>query len=683
MKTILSAAEIRNLQENLKQRGGSFKKGMLLLFDVLKNIELKKNVNNKETSQLIEKYIGIIVCIDEFYEEYKLKLDVITSLDEGKQNLSDLLSKYKQLLQANASLKDPFQSLCDAERYSVWKNGRIALDTVVESNEFAVTDIGIINSRFEIRQQEFLCEDSDLLAEEYKKSNDETPPLWFQWLGSLQQDFIRTNQATLLKNTIPSSLRSVPGLANLSKHVCSINGVESLSYFRHATPRPVDLMNNEHAYDEGYRLTCLNMASQIRLSLEDQFKQAESKQIKEAVILTQSLLSPGKAADLKSKVSGPSDNDTEMYKMKEEIVELFQYALSHPNEVIDSKKHPKLTTLFFSEVRLLNQESSYKDFLSLWGLEAEDTGLFRFKGHEPLKITLLSTNHPLNILRRAGVYPQQTANNDCNTALLLGAAGRFLTPIFEKYSANTHSIQQLPFINQLLKTLSNCEEHKKVSETDKRNLNEILDNFLGVRHKFDENTHLLFCALHMLFSTPLTQGSVTDADVRHNQLMISSAEAIILNCIQGSLWVACKSGKDRTGIASIVYDAALVYYEKYKKLPTYKDEGQARQDYVSLLKGLFHSGHQQKVAGLSAPGAVGIVNPSGLFFSDINFDEGSNETSTFFARLNKPLDPNGRNMLTFFSPLSKLKNPLFKLAKQPTTGIEGPKEKGYGIKFTS
>lgn len=680
MKTILSAAEIRNLQENLKQRGGSFKKGMLLLFDFLKNIELKKNVNNKETSQLIEKYIGIIVCIDEFYEEYKLKLDVITSLDEGKQNLSDLLGKYKQLLQANASLKDPFESLCLAERCLVWKNGRKSFETIVKNSQFEVTGRAVKSSQLEIAQQEIPCHDPDLLAKEYKKIDDKTPPFWFKWLAPWQQDFIRANQATLLKNTIPSSLRSVPGLANLSKHVCSINGVESLSYFRHATPRPVDLMTNEDADDEEYRLTCLNMASQVRLSLEDQFKQADSKHIKkEAVILTQSLLSPGIVANGKSwLVSGPSDNDTEMYKMKEEIVELFQYALSHPNKTVD-EKHVRLKVLFFS----LNKAISYKDFLSLWGLEAENTGLFRFKGHEPLKITLLSTNHPLNILRRTGLYPQQTANNDCNTAVLLGTVGRFLTPIFEKYSANTYSIQQLPRINQLLKTLSNCEEHKKVSETDKRNLNEILDNLLGMRHKFDENTHLLFCALHMLLSTPSTKGSLTDKDVHHSQLMISSAEAIILNCIQGSLWVACKSGKDRTGIASIAYDAALVYYKQYKKLPAYKDEGQARQDYVSLIEGLFHSGHHQKVAGLSAPGAEGIVRPSWIFSNDTRLGEGSNETSTFFARLNKPLEPNRWKGMKPLPSKKPTKNAFFTLAEQLKAKIAGPKEQGHEIKFTS
>lgn len=667
MTTILSVAEIHDLQENLKLRGKSFKAGMLLLVDALKNIELTKSVNNKETSQFIQNYENTIDEIDNFYEEYKSNLDDIT-----KDNLSDLLSKYKQLLRVNSILKDPsqsFESLRDAERYLVWKNGREAFDTLVKS------------SQLEITQQEIPYHDPDLLAEEYKKLNDKTPPFWFQWLSPWQQSFIRDNQATLLKNTIPSSLRSVPGLANLSKHVCCINGVESLAYFRHATPRPVDLMNNKDAYDEEYRITCLNMASQIRLSLEDQIKRAGAKQMREAVILTQSLLSPGTAADFKSKISGPSDNDTEIYKMKEEIVELFQYALSHPNKTVD-EKHMRLKVLFFS----LNQAIYYKDFLAKWGLEAQPDGLFKYKNCDPLKITLLSTNYPLNILRRAGVYSQQTANNDCNTALLLGAVGRFLTPIFEKYSANTHSIQQLPRINQLLKTLSKCEEEKTISESDKGALIEIIVNLLGIDHKLnlDPNTLLLLHSMHLLLTTPLDQGGLINKDVRHSQLIISSAEAIILNCIQGSLWVACKSGKDRTGIASAAYDATALYYDQHLKLPGYKDKEADRAAYVTLLKELFDSGHQQEAAGQNAPGAKGIVEPGMILPADVKIDKWTNTTSTFFARLNKPADPDGRKMM---APLSSLRNLtkglFFKPVKELIAEIESPKPKKGGIRLGS
>lgn len=633
MKTTLSEAEIHELQENLKRRGESFKAGMFLLVDTLKITELKKSDNNK-TSQFIKNYEGIIDCVDKFHEEYESKLDDITILEAGKDNLNDLLRKYKQLLQANVSLKDPFQSLCEAERYSVWKKGRKPLDRIAAKSQFEIIDAGVVkSSEYEIRQQEIPCHDPDLLTEEYEKINDKAPPCWFQWQAPWQQDFIRMNQAKLLENSIPSSLRSVPGLANLSKHVFSINGAESLSYFRHATPRPVDLMNNKEAYDEEYRITCLNIASQIRISLGDQFKQGSSKQIKEVVILMQSLLSPGTAADLKSKLSGPNDNDTEIYKMKERVVDLFQIALSQPQR--------------------------YKDFLDEWGIKALPDGLFKYKNYGPFKITLLSTNHPLNILRRFGMYSQQTISNENNTALLLGAVGRFLKPIFEKYGEKIHSIQQLSSINQLLKTLSNCEQEKAILESDKQIFIENIDNLLGMRHKFDENTQLLFCALQMLLSTPLGQGSLTDADVRHNQLMISSAEAIIVSCIQGSLWAACKSGKDRTGIASAAYDAALLYYNQHKKLLGYKDEKADREVYISLLTQLFDSGHQQEAAGQNAPGAKGIVEPGMILPADVKLDKWTNTISTFLARLNKLPDPDGKKIRVPLSSLKKLTRSLF------------------------
>lgn len=683
MKMILSETEILELQENLKRRGECFKEGMLLLADVLKNTELEEFVANKKTSQFINNDAGIIDCIDKLYEEYASKLDDITALEAGKNNLSDLLSKYTQLLQANTSLKNPFQSLCEAERYSVWKNGRKDINTVVKSSQFEVTGMGVKSSQLEITQQEIPFHDPDLLAKEYKKINDKIPPRWFKWLTLWQQDFIRTNQATLLENSIPSSLRSVPGLANLSKHICSINGVESLAYFRHATPRPVDLMNNKDAYDEEYRITCLNMASQIRLSLDDQFKRAGTKQSREAVILTQSLLSPGTAADLKSKISGPSDNDTEIYKMKEEIVELFQYAFLHPTKSID-KKHTRLKALFFDETRV-NQPISYRNFLAKWSLETQSDGLFKYRNYQPLKITLISTNHPFNILRRGGAYSQQTTKNEKNTTLLLGAVGRYLSSIFsEKASESGHSRQPYNSYNQLLRTLSCCEEEKSVSEKNKLDLAKTLDILLGIRHKFDENTQRLFCALQMLLSTPLDQGGLIDEDVCHNQLMISSAEAIILNCLQGSLWVACKSGKDRTGIASAAYDATLLYYNQHKKLPGCKDEQTDRKAYISLLEKLFHSGHQQKTAGGNAPGAEGIVEPGMILPADVKLGEDSNELNTFFARLNKPSDPDGGKMMASLSSLKNLtKGLFFKPVKELIAEIESPKPKKSGVRLVS
>ncbi len=655
MNKILSTAEIHDLQENLKLRGKSFKAGMLLMVDALKNLKVKKIDDNKEESQLIEKYIGTIVCIDEFYEKYESMSADVTTLEAGENNLGDLLSKHKQLLQANIPLKDSFQSLCEAERYAVWEKGREVLETASKSSQFEVIGEEVKESSFHITQQEIPCQDVEVLAEEYKKIDNKTPPFWFQWLSPWQQEFIGKNRNTLIKNSIPSSLRSVPGLANLSKHVCTINSVERLAYFRHATQRPVDLMNNKDAYDEGYRITCLNMASQIRLSLEDQIKRPGAKQMGEAVILTQSLLSPGAVADLKSKISGPSDSDTEIYKMKEEIVKLFQYALSHPNKSVD-EKHVRLKVLFFS----LNEAVYYKDFLAKWGLEAQPDG-FKYKNCDPLKITLLSTNHPLNILRRGGAYSQQSITNAYNTALLLGAIGRYLHPIFsEKAKRHGISFQEYNY-NQLLRILSQCEEEKIIATGDKRNLIEVLNNLLGVHHKLklDPNTLLLLHAMHMLLTTPLDQGGLIDEDMRHNQLLISSAEAIILNCIQGSLWVACKSGKDRTGIASIAYDAALLYFMQSGKLPGHKDKQSDRDAYISLFKSLFDSGHQQQAAGQNAPGAEGIVEPRMILPADVKLDKWTNTISTFFARLNKPSDPEGRKIRVPLYSLKNLTNRLF------------------------
>lgn len=150
----------------------------------------------------------------------------------------------------------------------------------------------------------------------------------------------------------------------------------------------------------------------------------------------------------------------------------------------------------------------------------------------------------------------------------------------------------------------------------------------------------------------IRSGGLIDEDGYHNQLMISSVEALILNCIRGSLWVACKSGKDRTGIASAAYDATALYYDQHLKLPGYKDKQTDKAAYITLLKELFDSGHQQEAAGQNAPGAKGVVEPRMILPADGKLNEYSNELNTFFARLNKPSDPGRKKMI---APLSSLK----------------------------
>jgi organic radical activating enzyme len=118
-------------------------------------------------------------------------------------------------------------------------------------------------------------------------------------------------------------------------------------------------------------------------------------------------------------------------------------------------------------------------------------------------------------------------------------------------------------------------------------------------------------------------------------MLISSAEMVILNCISGIAWVACKSGKDRTGGALIANDAAAAFYELKKRHPRHDDDKQDRALYLELLKNFFKSGHHQHVASENAPGAEGLVKFSNYAPSDL-LNVKNIRLETQFARLNKP-----------------------------------------------
>jgi hypothetical protein len=624
-----------SLNENFILRGQSYKAGMLLLVSHLTEQEWKlDNIFSARLDFISEQ-------IDRFYKDYEndLKNEKI-SFETANAKLKSLIESYISILVFHTTLKVPFQSLCAAERCAVWQKGRETFDTPVS---FVSEDSQLAS--LEIVQSETPYTDNDILFPEYAA----TSKTWLESLPYWERDFIEKYAEELSKQPIPSSLRSVVGLANLSMHSCEINGVKVSRNFRHATPAPIDLMVDKQASDERFRLSCLNVASQIRLSLDKQINSLGGSNRQELVILTQSLLSPGLAATFKANYfTDASDNDTLLYEMKERVAELFQSALSNPNKQI-AVKDAKIKALFFTEEEQL-ETLYYRDFLAKFDLRVNSDGCF-YKQHKSRKITLLSTNHPLNVLRRFGVHPDQTKRNDFNTARLLNAVGRYLTPLLSEKNS-THPPEQFP---ALLKYIEESERfsdknstlRKLISELDlygrninssakknKKELIKTLENLLKTKDLFDKNTVRLLDALQALLETPTTQGVLT-ADARHYQMLISSAEMVILNCIDGIVWVACKSGKDRTGAALIANDAAAAFYELKGRHPRHDDDKQDRALYLELLKNFFESGHHQHVASENAPGSEGLVKLSNFAPSDLSLDVNI-QLETQFARLNKP-----------------------------------------------
>ncbi|BBB15581.1 predicted oxidoreductase [Candidatus Rickettsiella viridis] len=585
--------------ENLRQRGESYKDGMLLLIEHLTAIDWKVGTKFSARVDLIKKNIEAI------YIDYAKCLDKSAAFSTNQEYFDSLLEKYNDILLQHTTLKDSFKSLLLAERCSVWKKGREEFGTLVsfldeeEGVVHCITDHTLIQ-----RETPFFDEESSF-QEYIKIHNTLVEPFWFQSLALWQQNFIKANWKDLCTKSIPSSLRCVPGVANMSRHNFYIGNEKALTYFRHATPFPVDLLKQAHTDHEGFRITCLNLASQIRLSLEQQIRKSHVGETLEAVILTQSLLSPGMAATLKSQhLSDSSDNDTKIYEMKEKAVKRFQVALNDPTAPAN------------------------KTFLTQWGFVVRDNGSLEYKEHSFGKITLLSTNHPLNIWRRFSVHPEQTKHNDRNTALLLGAVRRYLLPKISEQ-------------DDLLIKLNDCAVKESISSDEKDELIKILKLRLSDEGKaeFDKNTLRLFDAILALLSIPPGQGRIEifrTNDKRHRQSLMAAMEVMIINCIGATCWVACKSGKDRTGGASAAYDAAATFYELRGRFPRYDDTDADRSLYLRIYSDLFASGHHQKVASQNATGAEGLVRPKLYFPGDIKFDAQQIQIETELSRINKP-----------------------------------------------
>ncbi len=636
-------------------RGESYKEGMLLLLGSLTEEEWKL------ASIFSARLLSIKLRIENLYKDYLDEIKKATTFEAKKNHLSALLKAYSHILLTHTRLNDCFQSLCIAERCAVWQKGRKAF-----SNVTTIAKTRENGQALEIVQTETPYTDSELLSEEFSAMSE---AVWFKLLAPWQQKFILSHENELVSRSIPSSLRCVPGLANLSEHQCKVNGHTLLSYFRHATQSPVELLKDKSTgvENEQFRLVCLNVASQIRLSLDQQLERAGGKILHEAVILSQSILSPGLAADTKSYFfTDPSDNDTQIYEAKEQVVELFQKAIAYPNAKMSSEDSSNVKALLFRQHKP-TKALYYRDFLAKFALLAQPDGTFEYKAHLINKITLLSTNHPFNILRRLGVYSPQTKRNAVNTAQLLAAVARYLqnqfslieedratkalfsTELFD--DKNKLLVELAPYergariltkkakemLIKSLKQLQNSIELRKLMRLFDRNRHneKSLENRVRLFNESAENMFRLLDAVQVLVSTPATQGVLT-SDRRHYQQLISAAEATILHCIGGTLWVACKSGKDRTGGASVAYDAAAAFYAQRGRHPRYEDTKADRALYLSLLTACYESEHQKIFAAQSAPGAKGLLG-AGLFLpDDMRLEAKKVQQETQLARLNKP-----------------------------------------------
>jgi len=103
--------------------------------------------------------------------------------------------------------------------------------------------------------------------------------------------------------------------------------------------------------------------------------------------------------------------------------------------------------------------------------------------------------------------------------------------------------------------------------------------------------------------------------------------------------VNCKSGKDRTGLFTLIRDAMLVYWEKNKKWPGCYDNEDERKEFVAILCALFRAHQAQEAAAMNTPGSFGLKDGSKMTDDDVSVMLGPvYSRSNALAGMNKPDD---------------------------------------------
>jgi len=644
------------------------------------------------------------------------------TFEKANQCMEDLLGGFQYILVQKTCLVEPFLDIIHAQRFAVWDSGRqdLMIPVSLQHESTAKKNTGLsssLNEKISLNQCETPIVDEELLRQEYAKiGHTDKEPIWFKMLPKWQQNFISNNQNKLPNLSSPATLRNIFGLHNMSLHsLRSLDGEEK-THVRFRCIRSTAAawriekggldrkqggaaaceFELQQLQDEQFRLTCLNILSQIRLTIEQlKLEQLKLEQLelarlvaeklslteateateaikaarpKEAIVLIQSLLSPGSLSTWrtqlfpKTREGDTQDSDTEMYETKERVITFLQRVLQYPTESIEN---PEIKRIFFRENEGTSSALSYADLLKPYGFiySAQQNG-WSYKESFVGTITLISTNHALNALRRLGPYAGQVTNNDRNTILLLNSVIRHLTQDLKRIELQGNTLQkkwyeniykwpsrdyfimqiqeqkdvQILFNNFLNKLKAYIQERSianKDREKDRKCVIESLECLLthpAARDICGKKVFHLLDALQSYLSTNYQ----SFLDSRHAESFASASEVILVNALGGLACVSCKSGKDRTALALSAVDAAFAYQQMQHdgRLPRYTDEEGDRQRHVSCWKSFLESGHHQKVAALNSPGAEGLVKPP--IPDDMLRDSNKVSVENQFAHLHRP-----------------------------------------------
>jgi hypothetical protein len=585
--------------------------------------------------------------VDNLYRDFS-KISGITSRQQGNAKFKEFLAGLIALVETQQTAinsNDVYKSLVEAERFGTWNVGRDTIVTLSES-EFGnksqtIVQIEIPRSRLTTAQaHEFM----KILEQDNSKQ-----PLWLTKLPSWQKNYL-LNKVSPLKNatgadlvqglnnilqTIPTTVRGIPGLANYSEHVLMIYEVGKLVNESHRSRSgivtPIDLYKN---VEERKRITRMNVAQIINSSLCERVQDhINTWQLQEPIrvpLLIQTLVSPGMSGAIKAKLD-PANNDTDMYLDKKAAVQAIVEALKSPVE---------------------NKEM----LLNTYGLDVNQDGsinLLSADGKEYKVIPdIISTNHGINVARK--LLDPSTAfhreANDPEGAKLLQRVGHFLEDT--AFSAIKPSLAREAMMD-VADRLTNISTVKNLPVEERLQFTKDLQTITALKElqaipvgsltaKQSQHTLMLLNAVNDYINMP----SLTKGQNRHRQVFSASLEQMITEKCGGLGYGSCKSGKDRKGFEIMHTDAMEIYFSRYHELPCYDDTPQQRQNFTTVFADLYLSRHQEESAGLNAPGARGMKEIHNNLPKDLQeaiikrFDQKDElKESNKYGSLNKIKDP--------------------------------------------
>jgi len=561
---------------------------------------LKKRVNNYVKGALLT--LGSITLDEKERKKYDSALNSLKLLDSAEvddkqfaQSLEKTALVVAKML--NKKTGKAWKDLKAAESLATWEEEKKPIVTFSHRNGVTYCQIDEplppLNEA-QLKQIEKITKDESL-------SNK---PIWFQKMPEWERTYLKKkimeiNKEYALKKqkdetpaqylnrrlqSIPSLLRTVPGLANYNDHTFIVfdeNGEKILESTRARSSilSPVKIKGPSKQ-----EITTQNLEQLLETQLTklaDKFVDQYGKELGDTTeisipVLTQTLLSPSLV-----EVDSVRSSESKMLAEKDKAI---------------------------AEIKNLNKPYT----VTINGT------VYTIKPH------FISTNHPINAMRQ-------------------GARGVFLDTKFVK--KNDAAILELK--KQSIEFANLCLGDKDIKRflegniSNKSQLKILIIN--RNRPEINKNTDLkrMLTAWSSYFEI-LENKTPPSLDLNTN-LLLSSYEQIIVEAMGGLGYGSCKSGKDRKGLEVVHTDALLAYYAVHGDFPPYEDD---RKDFVEILDNLLRSEHQQRLVDYyNAPGVSGIKKLKKILPQDVVKEltktgyAGRLAQIKKFAKLNKPKKP--------------------------------------------